>query len=340
MSTVTVGGVKFRSIWQGAGVTNFFGEGWWYHHLLWLFGLRFSGTTFVTKTTTLLPRAGNMPLKSNRTSPKDLLPKCIIVDRKKQFVLNAVGLSGPGLEWLLAQKRWQKMTEPFQISLMSLAATPEERLAEYKECFRMLRAEKRAFRAAFGLQLNFACPNGGLEPQALVNDVLPTLEAGGSTLHVPFIAKLAPDIHPQSVLTINRSDYCDGFCLTNTLKWGALPDKVDWKGLFGTDVSPLAQYGGGGLSGAPLLPIVEELIQQCKKIGVHKHINAGGGIRSYHDARRLIRAGADSVYLASIAMLRPYAVQRTIKQIELFYSGGDDKAAAAANPSVLETIFG
>src|SRR3989338_1556485 len=64
-------GVHFGPVLDASGVRGFFGEGYWHHRYCKPFGLRFDGATFVAKTTTLLPRAGNMPLQSNGVTPID-----------------------------------------------------------------------------------------------------------------------------------------------------------------------------------------------------------------------------------------------------------------------------
>ena len=108
---------------------------------------------------------------------------------------------------------------------------------------------------------------------------------------------------------------CDAIIMSNTIPWGQLPDRIDWKGLFGTDVSPVAKYGGGGLSGKPLLPIVTDWIRGARVKGVVKPIVAGGGILSKADADRMLDAGADAVELGSVAFLRPWRVQGIINHV-------------------------
>src|SRR5438132_1445416 len=116
-------GIDFGSVHQMSGATNFDFKGWWYHRFTKPFGGSFSGSTPVAKTTTLLPRAGNMPLKKDGMTPKELLPKCIYVNRRTKAAVNAVSLSGPGLGALLQASIWENVRTPFVISLMSLAAT-------------------------------------------------------------------------------------------------------------------------------------------------------------------------------------------------------------------------
>jgi len=97
-------GVNFQPVWDASGVRNFFGEGYPYHWPLKPFGLNFKGSTFVAKTTTLLPREGKMPLVKigKHWYPREIKPACIYVDRKQGLALNAVSLSGPGAAALFA----------------------------------------------------------------------------------------------------------------------------------------------------------------------------------------------------------------------------------------------
>ena len=330
---MTLCGIRFGKVWQASGATNFYGQGWWYHKPLALFGLRFAGTAFVSKTTTYEARLGNMPLKADGVTPKEWVPRCIVVNRQKKAVLNAVSLSGPGLEFLIQSGEWQKRTEPFCISVMSLEKTPEGRKKEFGAIFGRLAAAKKyeRFRADWGVQINFSCPNGGVNPDDLIDEVVPTLELAEKCLPdtIPLMPKFGPEAHPQSMARIARHLRCSVLCFSNTLPFGKHPqwsqeEPVNWKGLFGTSdpkESPIAKrFPGfaGGLSGAPLLHFVCEWVRTVRAYGITIPLNAGGGILSPHDARRVIDAGADSIFLGSIAMLMPTQVASTIRVAQAY----------------------
>src|SRR3989344_2132726 len=119
-------GIDFGNVWGASGVQGFFGEGYWFHKLPFV-GANFKGVTFVSKTATLYPRQGNM-LLNKYYEPQEWFPSFV-----KGLALNAVGLSNPGLVLLLNAFAWQNRTEPFVISLMSLARTPAGRLEEFKK---------------------------------------------------------------------------------------------------------------------------------------------------------------------------------------------------------------
>ncbi len=310
-------GIDFGHVWQASGATNFYGQGWWYHHWLKMFGLDFSGSTFVAKTTTLDVRLGNMPMKQDGVTPKELLPKCIHVNRKTRAAVNAVGLSGPGLTSLISSNKWQERREPFFISLMSLAKTAAERRRELSTCAVHLGIEKPSFKAPFGIQVNFSCPNGGINPADLIKEVKPCLDIF-APLEVPIVAKFGPDLSIEAALEIEKHPALDGFSVFNTLPWNKLPDseKIYY---FGSTISPLIRHLGekfpGGVSGAPLLERLQKWIATARNAGLKKPINAGGGILNSIDAFRLIGSGADSISLGSIAFLAPTQVQKTISEV-------------------------
>ncbi|MCX6780858.1 MAG: hypothetical protein NT003_01940 [Candidatus Magasanikbacteria bacterium] len=311
-------GIEFGAVLDASGARNFDGNGWWYHPLAKPFGMNFEGSTFVAKTTTAFPNAGNMLLKADGMTPQKLFPDCIWVDRAQGIALNAVGLSGPGAEFLLANAGWEKLTQPFFLSFMALPQKQDVTItaAQQAEIFvSELLCHLPNFRAPIGIQLNASCPNVGAQPQPPHEAIL-NVHAQLDQLaraKVPLMLKVSVTTPVDIVMQMANHYACDAICVSNTVPWGKLPDKIDWKKLFGTDISPLAKYGGGGLSGAPLLPIVESWVREAREQGFSKAINAGGGILCPTDAGQLLMAGADSVFIGSMAFLRPMHVARTIR---------------------------
>ncbi len=314
-------GIDFGPVCDASGVRNFDKSGWWYHKFLWLIGLAFTGSTFVAKTTTLNPRlgttlnpGGNMPLKHDGKTPKKRFPDCVVIRWWVGAALNAVGLSGPGLHHLF--KYWIPLKKPFMISYMSVKETVEDRLREAEVFARMVSNEQKKFNAPFGMQINLSCPNVGTKPRSteeFVKEAHEVLRVFSQVLGVPLVVKLSITTPVSTARQIANHPACDAICVSNTVSWGALPERINWKKIFGTDVSPLKKYGGGGLSGAPLLPLVEEWVRQATSEGFPKPINAGGGILSKKDAIRLLDAGATSIFIGSVAFLRPWRVRGIIR---------------------------
>src|SRR3989338_9953988 len=136
-------GIDFGCVLDASGTEGFFGEGYPYQKAL---GINFSGATFVAKTMTMHPRAGNMRMRRDGSLPWwPLKPDCIVVKLWKGAALNAVGLSNPGAEALLNQGQWQEREEPFFLSFMAVGATREERMKELDGFVRMLLWGKKSF---------------------------------------------------------------------------------------------------------------------------------------------------------------------------------------------------
>lgn len=307
----------FGPVWGASGVENFFGvdEGYPFHKWFGMIpGFDFRGMTFVAKSTTVEPRAGNMPLDGN-LMPVEWKPPCIRVNFSKAAVLNAVGLSGPGAEALFAADKWQKRTQPFFLSFAPQGATPEDRCWDGMRFAEIARRHIPQFHALVGLQFNITCPNTGddvTDAERLAEEAIIML-AELRLIGIPIVVKVNVLMPPYIAIRIAKHPACAGITVSNAVPWAALPWlNIDRKKLFGSDESPLAEFGGGGLSGAPILPHVIRWVKNARTIGIWKHINAGGGIMRSRDVFRLRNAGASSVSLGSIAIVRPWRVQKTI----------------------------
>jgi len=310
---------------SAAGVQGFFGEGYRHHKILRLFGQDFSGITLVTKTTTLRPNQGNMPLAENGITPKEFAPKCILPNlQPKNFtvslrmflqgiMLNAVKLSGPGTLALLQKELWQKMEQAFWISFMAIGATVQERLQEYAQFVALLKERLPDFKVPVGVQVNLTCPNVGLDIDELVYEGEAMLEIGAE-LERPQMPKVNVLTPVRVAKQIASNANCDAICTSNTVRFGLLPGHINWKKLFGTDVSPLAEFGGGGLSGPPLLALVVEQTRKAREAGITKHINAGGGISRHEDVDLLKAAGASSVFLGTSCNLRSWRMRSIVRR--------------------------
>jgi len=302
-------GVNFGYALNASGARNFDGSGWWYHRLFGWTGLDFEGATFVAKTTTLESRAGNMALYG--LHPVEKMPECIKVYPWKGVALNAVGLSGPGAEALLQSGIWQAQMKPFFLSFMSIEKTATERMSELFRFVGLL-AKYLPFQVPVALQMNFSCPNVGLNPRKLISEIREGLTVAG-TLGIPLVPKVNVTFPHDVIMSLLTCNDLDAICVSNTIPWGH--ESIDWQKLFGTTVSPLAHFGGGGLSGKPLLPLVVEWIRRLRQMGFSKPIIGGGGILSVADADSMIEAGADAVELGSVAMLRPWRVRGIVRHV-------------------------
>ncbi|MBI4433198.1 hypothetical protein HY632_00340 [Candidatus Uhrbacteria bacterium] len=312
-------GIDFGHVWGAAGVQGFHGEGWPFHRRLrFVPGFDFAGMAFTAKTVTLAPRAGNMPSHPKTLAPLQLFPACVIAKPFARVVLNAVGMTNIGFPALCERGVWFTRTAPFFLSFAAVSATRAERMAEYRGFVEVFRQYRSQFRAPVGVQLNFSCPN--VEHQAAAwDELLAEIDESlniTAALEVPLVPKLSIEFPVGAAASVAAHPACDALCVSNTVPWGRLSDRIPWLRLFGSTQSPLRARGipaDGGLSGAPLLPLVAEWVRTADAAGIRKPINAGGGILSPEDADDLVDAGADSLALGSIAILRPWRVQTTIR---------------------------
>lgn len=313
-----VTGVDFGPVHCATGAMGFFGEGYWYHKLPWPFGPDLHGVRLDAKTMTLLPRDGNMPTKNNdRMTPADWKPKCIHVTYrswKHGAALNKVGLTNPGAVALLESGKWQKRTKPFMLSFMAVSGTAAERLEELREFVRILKPYLAHFDAEVALQINFSCPNVGLAHgggSEFVGEILAALEIAAE-LSIPLLPKFDVTMTIAQAHMVSEHPACSGIVMSNTVGWGT--SGFDWKGMFGTDESPLAHIGakgGGGLSGKPLLEPMIEWIRRARAIGITVPILACGGIFHWRDAQRAIDAGANGIAQGTAYFEAPWLVRST-----------------------------
>ncbi len=280
----------FGKVWDASGVRGFFGEGYWFHKMP---GCSFKGSTFVSKTATFQPRIGNMELTKD-WKPRRLIPDCIKIKFLKGVVLNSVGLSGPGLAALLAQERWQG---PMIISVMPFDTLEAEAMAY------LLQIARIKIQGPVALQVNVSCPN--TEHDVNPEDILKKFES----VDIPVIAKINSTMPVERAMKWN----VDGICISNSLPYGS--DGIFWEDYWGIE-SPLAKYGGGGLSGKPLLAFTRRWVMMARGLGYKGHINAGGGILCKKDVDQLAEVGADSIFIGSVAILRGWRVAGIIKHAQ------------------------
>ena len=314
------GGVDFRRVSNASGARGFYGEGYSFHRFLKPLGLDYAGATFTAKTVTWAPRDGNMPLASS-LQPKDFKPSCIVVKLRKGVVLNAVGLSNPGIVGMCylwhRQRGYGSVGSPWMISIAAVGTEPGERAHEIRMIAATLQTAQ--LQEPYAIQLNLSCPNTGHDQEELLHEAEGFYADIRSRVRNPVLFKLNMLVKPDIALRLPG----EGFVVSNTLPWGT--PGVDWRGLFGSEISPLAHLGGGGLSGKPLLPMVCEWIKRARDAGITRPIIGGGGILSKRDADRVLASGASAIELGSVSILRPWRVAGIIKHVNRIHGGSDGR---------------
>lgn len=315
-------GINFGGVFNSSGARNFFsngeiGHGWRQHRLLkYMPGYSWDGSTFIAKTTTLEGRLGHLNLGSD-LQPKSFIPDCVYVDWTKAIVLNDVSLSGPGAKALLDYCVWQNLRRPFLISFMSVAETDEAILEETTKFCRLIDQHRHCFVTKFGLEMNDSCPNlKGHDPQSRIAGATERLRAAKRILpDIPIVWKINALTSPWVAKQITDTGCCDAASVSNTIPWrkNATWTKnpkswINWRALFGTDISPLKRrgYGNGGLSGWPLLELVIDWVTTFRNIGATIPVKAGGGIQRKKDVLMVTAAGANAIELGTIGFLKSW----------------------------------
>jgi dihydroorotate dehydrogenase len=312
-------GVDYGCVINAPGARGFYGEGFPYHKLWRYLGMDWDGVTFAAKTMTLHPRLGNMPLRNDGLTPQELLcPRCIVVKPLSGHVLNAVGLANPGAVFLLdppkpfRHTRWQERSEPFFLNFMAVAGTPEKRLTETQEFVDLL-WRYLPFPVPFALQLNFGCPNvkhrrAGVEEIWNQLDVTSVLT---KEYKIPLVPNFSVATPHKILLETAKHPACTALWVANTVPWGH--PNIDWKWLFDTNISPLIQFDGGGLSGPHCFSLALMKLISLRDAGVQIPIVVGNGIQTEEQVSAAFNAGADAITLGIISLVRPWRMRRIIK---------------------------
>lgn len=322
-------GINFGPVWGQSGVMGFFGEGDEYPHhkiykfLFGKFGFSFKGMTFVAKTTSLYPR-----LKEKGESNTDLgygyklkewFPNSIWFSVRsilQGYVLNAMGIPTPGLQFLLQTKKWQNRKDIFQISFNPFSKNGdksiETQIIETKEFCYFLNFRFNPSSYKYGIQVNVSCPNTGGGKQSLIDWIKIAEVFKEDMPNTPLVFKL--DLTINQEVANELLNYCDAICMGNTLGFDKLPNKEKF---FKGGKSPLEKIFGssfkGGVSGRPLYPILLDWIKKMEAINPNANIIAGGGIDSKKKILELSKFNCiKAIALGSVAICRPWRVQGLI----------------------------
>lgn len=304
----------FGEIFCATGARGFYGEGYPFHRYWKYLGMDWSLTGFSGKTLTLLPRKGNLPLREDGVTPKEFAPPCIWVNfRNGGEMMNAVGLSNFGAEFYLKSGKYYDIRMPFFISFMCMATDAAGREAELRDFCVMLK-RYLPFRAPVALQENFGCPNSGHDLSVLQREICVHAEIVKSLVGIPIVINTNA-LMPTEVFK-EAARVADGFWIGNTIPYRAEATRgvIDWS-RFG-DTSPIRRRGigaDGGLSSSECLPFTAHKVMELRDSGVFAPIVAGNGIRNEMDVNILKAAGADAVFVGSLAVVRPQRMRRVIR---------------------------
>jgi dihydroorotate dehydrogenase len=274
---------------------------------------------FVSKTITLLPREGNMPLQRDWMTPQERLPRCIHVDPIGGHVLNCVSLSNSGAKVHFDRPRIRYGKDPFVISYAAVAETREERMEEFRVFLELFVSEKEYFLSRAILEVVLGCPNTGHDQRELLAEVSEMMD-----MALAFGEKLIININlvvmPEKAVEISNHPGCAAVSQSNSIPFGCFPDQIPWHILYGK-ISPLEIRGfkPGGYSGPCALPVLRHWVEQARNLQMGRRwLIVGGGIQSVEDADLICRVGGGAllgIKLGVVCIVRPWRVQRIIKAV-------------------------
>jgi len=277
---VDLAGIKMKNPIMVASGT--FGYGEEYSNFI---DLRELGA-IVTKSITLLPKAGNLPPRIAETP---------------SGILNAIGLQNVGLEKFISDKM------PFlrEIGIPIIVSISGEDISEYVEIAQRLNDVPDVA----ALELNVSCPNvskGGMlfgSNQQMTHDLVSSVRCATK---LPIIAKLSPNVTSIAEIALSAEEAgADALSLINTLLGMAI------------DVNTRRPKLGnitGGLSGPAIRPIAIRMVWQVFNM-VKIPLIGMGGIMTAEDALEFIIAGAKSVSIGTANFVNPTSAVEVISGI-------------------------
>ncbi|MCK9151484.1 dihydroorotate dehydrogenase [Methanobacterium alcaliphilum] len=201
-------------------------------------------------------------------------------------VINAIGLSNPGLETF--KKELQSIDKGIPKLASIYGASPDEfaHLATSIEDMVDM------------IELNVSCPHAmggcgaaiGQDPELTYKVV----NAVKKSVSVPVVAKLTPNVTDLTEIAVNaQKGGADAITLINSLGPGL---KIDIK-----TAKPILSNGFGGMSGPAIKPVALRCVFEVYA-AVNVPIIGVGGISNYQDAVEFLYSGASAVQIGTAIM--------------------------------------
>lgn len=260
-----------------SGALAYDGRGWpWERPLSWVGLLDPSLFTHVTKTLTRNPREGNLRWSH---------PWSVVKRLRDGGVVNAIGLTNPGLDWWI-QNVAPKIPDDFHL----IASIEAEQELEVAEMIQLL--EGQPIRA---VELNLSCPNTRDAGGRTTEKVVRIARHAARISHLPLIAKLS---YTHDYVSIARE-------LEKEKQIQALSiNSIPWAAIFSDRPSPLARFGGGGVSGRIIQDRSWKMVGELAKATQIPVI--GPSVWEYEDIRRVMERGAKAVSFGSVFVHHPW----------------------------------
>ena len=238
--------------------------------------------------------AGAVVTKSIGLEPRPGFKTPILVELGVGL-LNAVGLSNPGVSYFVEEIRALR-----EDGIPVIASVFGFKPGEYAEV-----ASRLVEAGAIAVELNCSCPHVsgvreiGSRPE-LVGEVVRAVK---EVVDVPVFVKLSPNVTDITEIGLAAQEAgADGVVAVNTLR--ALAIDIELR-------RPLLSAGFGGLSGPAIKPVALRAV--CELYGtLDVPIVGCGGITSWRDAVEFFLAGASAVQVGSAVYYKGLGVFKSI----------------------------
>lgn len=267
-------GFSFEFV-TASGALGYDGKGWpWERPLRWAGLIDPSLFANVIKTVTLRPRKGNLKWPHPWTCVRPMFGGAV----------NAVGLTNPGIHW------WAKKIGPRinHIKIPLIGSIFGEQLGEV--C-RMARIMSKFDLAA--LELNASCPNTKGELLSNTDLVIKSTEAVKNVSRHPIILKLSV-VHDISRIVSETKGMVEAYDINS----------VPWRIAFPNRKSPMAKYGGGGVSGRIAQPFTWSFALEMQSMTDIPVI--APSIWDYDDIAKLHDEGIKAFSFGSVFLCHPW----------------------------------
>jgi dihydroorotate dehydrogenase len=267
--------------------------------------VRETSTTVFTKSATRLSRRGNFV-------PANPLTWKYIQRLPDGGMLNAYGLTNDGVA-AVAPGIGAACREGFQVIpnfWPEFTKGSEQAAQETLEAIALYR--EHLGEAFWALELNFSCPNVPEDLACNWNDGLACLRAVKNAHRDLFIIAKISIRHPYEFAQELERAGVGALHAINTIPYEFVfpPDRFP--------PSPLAEAGGGGVSGGPAFAQAFRYNQGLRPL-VRLPIIMGCGVTSIDDIRRYLDLGADAVSICTLALRQPVQATKIVRhQAALF----------------------
>jgi dihydroorotate dehydrogenase (NAD+) catalytic subunit len=247
--------------------------------------------------------AGGVTFKSCSLKPRPGYPNPTILDWGPGLI-NAVGLSNPGVEVMVEEIRAAKKNlAPLGVPV--IASIFAETIYDFGTIARFISEAEPDL-----IEVNISCPNiDDRYRQMFAADpyvVAQVTRRVKQNTEIPILVKLSPNVTDVAKIARTAVDAgADGITAINSLGPGLILDVETCR--------PVLAHGTGGVSGPAMRPIAVRCVRDiCRAVDVP--VVAVGGVTSGRDVVEMILVGATAVGIGSAVHFRGLEVFREVRQ--------------------------